>query len=361
MKWSTKLGSFKGIEVYIHFTFWLIFLWVGYIYWIRFKNINSVIEGVVLVMAVFACVLLHEFGHALTAQRFGIKTRDITLLPIGGLAKIEKIPEKPIQEFWITLAGPAVNVVIALLLFMILYLTGNLGPLTNISVTEGSFIQKLMLVNVVLVVFNVLPAFPMDGGRILRAVLAMHMNYTKATQVAVSIGQGMAFLFGFIGLFTNPFLVIIALFVWIGATMEGSIVQMKSLLGGIPVKDAMITDFKTLRANDELSKAVELVISGSQKDFPVMRDNDVIGILTQRDLLKSLSESGQSSLVLDAMTTNFKTIGDSDLLDSVFFQFEGFDCKTIPVVKFGKLIGILTLDNIGEFVSIKSALEVRKV
>ena len=360
MKWSTKLGSFKGIEVYIHFTFWLIFLWVGYIYWMRFRNISSVIEGVLLVIAVFGCVLLHEFGHALTAQKYGIKTRDITLLPIGGLAKIEKIPEKPIQEFWITLAGPAVNVVIAIMLFLILYLSGNFEPLTNTSITEGSFIEKLMLVNVVLVVFNVLPAFPMDGGRILRAVLAMHMNYTKATQVAVSIGQGMAFLFGFIGLFTNPFLVIIALFVWIGATMEGSIVQVKSLLGGIPVKDAMITDFKTLSANDELSKAVELVISGSQKDFPVMKNHEVIGILTQRDLLKGLSERGQSSLVSDTMTTNFKTIGDSDLLDSVFFQFEGFDCKTIPVIKFGKLIGILTLDNIGEFVSIKGALEVRK-
>ncbi|MGI9535315.1 MAG: site-2 protease family protein [Thermodesulfobacteriota bacterium] len=360
MKWSTKLGSFKGIEVYIHFTFWLIFLWVGYIYWMRFQNISSVVEGVLLVIAVFGCVLLHEFGHALTAQKYGIKTRDITLLPIGGLAKIEKIPEKPIQEFWITLAGPAVNVVIAILLFLILYLSGNFEPLTNTSITEGSFIEKLMLVNVVLVVFNVLPAFPMDGGRILRAVLAMRMDYTKATQVAVSIGQGMAFLFGFIGLFTNPFLVIIALFVWIGATMEGSIVQLKSLLGGIPVKDAMITDFKTLSANDELSKAVELVISGSQKDFPVMKDHEVIGILTQRDLLKGLSERGQSSLVSDTMTTNFKTIGDSDLLDSAFFQFEGSDCKTIPVIKFGKLIGILTLDNIGEFVSIKGALEVRK-
>lgn len=356
MKWSTKLGRFKGIDVYIHYTFWLIFLWVGAIYWVRYKNIGSVIEGVLLVMTVFGCVLLHEFGHALTAQKYGINTRDITLLPIGGLAKLEKIPEKPIQEFWITLAGPAVNVVIASLLFLILYLSGNLQQLTNISITEGSFIEKLMLVNVVLVVFNILPAFPMDGGRVLRAVLAMHMDYTKATQVAVSIGQGMAFLFGFIGLFTNPFLVIIALFVWIGATMEGSIVQLKSLLGGIPVKDAMITDFKTLNAHDELSEAVGLVISGSQKDFPVIKDQEVIGVLTQKDLLQGLSEKGQNSIVSDAMTTNFKTVGDSELLDSAFFQFEGTDCKTIPVIRYGKLIGILTLDNIGEFVSIRGAL-----
>ena len=361
MRWSTKLGRFKGIDVYIHYTFWLIFLWVGAIYWMRNGDIISVAEGILLVLAVFGCVLLHEFGHALTAQKYGINTRDITLLPIGGLAKLEKIPEKPIQEFWITLAGPAVNVVIAFLLFIVLYVSGNLEPLTDINMTEGSFIEKLMLVNVVLVVFNVLPAFPMDGGRILRAVLAMRMNYTKATQVAVGIGQAMAFLFGFIGLFTNPFLVIIALFVWIGATMEGSIVQLKSLLGGIPVRDAMITDFKVLNADDNLSKAIDLIISGSQKDFPVKKDREVIGILTQKDLLKGLSEKGKTSIVSDVMTTNFKIVEESELLDTAFFQFEGSDCKTIPVIKHGNLTGLLTLDNIGEFVSIRGALGGGKV
>jgi len=361
MKWSTKLGRFKGIDVYIHYTFWLIFVWVGSIYWMRNKEIYSVIEGILFVITIFGCVLLHEFGHALTAQKYGINTQDITLLPIGGLAKLDKIPEEPIQEFWITLAGPSVNVIIALLLFIILYFSGNYEPLSNVSLTEGSFLEKLMLINIVLVIFNILPAFPMDGGRILRAVLAMNMNYTKATQISVVIGQGMAFIFGFIGLFTNPFLVIIALFVWIGATTEGSMVQIKSLLGGIPVKDAMITNFKTLNAEDKLSKAVELVLSGSQKEFPVMKDHIVIGILTEKDLLKGLSQKGQTSIVSDVMVTNFKTVGDSDLLDSAFFQFEKFDSKTMPVLKNGKLIGLLTLDNIGEFVSIRGALGERKV
>jgi Zn-dependent protease len=361
MKWSTRIGGFKGIEVYIHFTFWLIFVWVGLIYWMKYRNINSVIEGIFLVIAVFGCVLLHEFGHALTGKKFGINTRSITLLPIGGLAKLEKIPEKPIQEFWITLAGPAVNVVIAIFLFLILYLTGNFEPNINISMIEGSFLQKLMFVNVVLVVFNILPAFPMDGGRILRAVLAMRMEYTKATQVAVGIGQAMAVLFGFIGLFTNPFLIVIALFVWIGAGAEGSMVQLKSLLGGIPVKDAMITNFKTLNADDKLSKAVGLVISGSQKDFPVIKDNTVIGILTEKNLLKGLSQKGQNGITSDVMTTNFNTVGDSDLLESVFPQFEGSDCRTIPVMRNEKLIGLLTLENIGEFVSIKDALLVKDI
>ncbi|MGI9534166.1 MAG: CBS domain-containing protein, partial [Thermodesulfobacteriota bacterium] len=178
--------------------------------------------------------------------------------------------------------------------------------------------------------------------------------------VAVSIGQGMAFLFGFVGLFTNPFLVIIALFVWIGATMEGSIVQLKSMLGGIPVKNAMITDYKTLLVEDDLSKAVELVISGSQKEFPVIKDQTVIGILTQKDLLKGLSQKGQTTIISDVMTTDFKTVEKSDLLESVFFQFEGTYSSTFPVLEYGKLIGLLTLENIGEFVSIKEALEVRK-
>ena len=356
MKWSTKLGSFRGINVYIHFTFWLIFIWIGVIYWSRYHNLNSVIEGILLVTAVFGCVLLHEFGHALTAQKYGINTKDITLLPIGGLAKLEKIPDKPIQEFWITLAGPAVNVVIALILFTILYVSGNTNPLQNLNIIEGSFLAKLLLANIVLVVFNVLPAFPMDGGRILRSILAMQMNYNKATKIAVSIGQGMAFLFGFIGLLTNPFLIIIALFVWIGATMEGSMVQLRSLLGGIRVKDAMITDFRTLNIKDNLSKAVELVISGSQKDFPVMEGDILSGFLIQKDLLRSLSQTGKSTLVSEAMTKEYNVVGEDELLDESFQKFENFECKTIAVLKNKKITGLLTLDNIGEFVSIRNVL-----
>jgi Zn-dependent protease len=258
MKWSWKLGEVAGIGVHIHATFLLLLAWVALAHWLEERSLVLVLEGVAFILVLFACVLLHELAHALTAKRYGIKTRDITLLPIGGMAQLERIPDDPKQEVWVTLAGSAVNVVIALVLFAWLQLTGGMEPLNKLSVTGGSFLMRLMTVNVFLVAFNMLPAFPMDGGRVLRALLAMRMEYTKATQIAAYLGQGLAFLFGFIGLLTNPFLVFIALFVWIGAAQEASMAQIRSALEGIPVARAMLTEFHTLTSHDSLARAVDL-------------------------------------------------------------------------------------------------------
>lgn len=357
MKWSTKIGRLSGIDIYIHLTFWLLIPFVGFIYWQENNNIPAAINGIIFVMSVFLCVLLHEFGHALTAKKFGINTKDITLLPIGGLARLQKIPENPVHELWITAAGPAVNAVIAILLLIFLKSLGSFEPINTITMTSGPFLERLMVANIALVIFNILPAFPMDGGRILRALLAMKMAYSKATQIAVNVGQTMAVLFGIIGLFSNPFLVIIALFVWIGATMEGSIVQMKASLNGIPVRNAMITDFKTLNANDTLSKVIDYVISGTQKDFPVMENDNLVGILTQKNMLKGLAMSGKDAFVEKHMTNNFKTIDELEMLESAFMKFHETECKTIPVIRNGKIIGLFTMDNLGEFMSIQSAIE----
>jgi Zn-dependent protease len=246
VKWSTRLGTFAGIDVYVHTTFFILIAWIALAHWQAEQSIRAAVEGVAFILALFGCVVLHEFGHALTAKRYGIKTRDITLLPIGGLARLERMPDDPRQELWVALAGPAVNVAIAAILFAVLQATGALAPLDTLTMTGGSFLERLMVVNLFLVAFNMLPAFPMDGGRVLRAVLAIRMDYTRATQIAANIGQGMAFLFGLVGLFSNPFLIFIALFVWIGAGQEAAMTQMKSALGGIPLERAMITDFRTL-------------------------------------------------------------------------------------------------------------------
>ena len=356
MKWSTKIGKFSGINVYIHFTFWLIILFLGYSYWKETGNLATTVTAVFFVIAIFFCVLLHEFGHALTAKKFGIKTRDITLLPIGGLARLEKIPEVPAHELWITIAGPLVNAGIAILIFIFLNLFGLYQPLESIKFIEVPFFQKIMLVNIVIFFFNLLPAFPMDGGRILRALLAMKMNYTNATQLAVKVGHVMAIIFGIVGFFANPFLVIIALFVWIGATMEGNMVFLKHELRGIPVQNAMITDFKTLDLTDDLSKAINFVIAGSQKEFPVMENNQIVGVLTEKNMLKGLSEKGRNALVSDYMSNDFKTIGEFDMLESVFLNFQESECKTFPVVNQYKLVGLFTMENLGEFLSIKDAI-----
>jgi Zn-dependent protease len=234
MKWSWKLGEFRGIGVYMHATFLILIGFVVLSHWSAGHSLGKTLEGVAFILALFGCVVLHEFGHALTAARYGIKTRDITLLPIGGVARLERMPEEPLQELWVALAGPAVNVVIAAALFAWIQFTAVFAPLGQLGVASGPFLQRLMMVNVILVVFNMLPAFPMDGGRVLRALLATRLEYGRATQIAASVGQTMALIFAFLGFFTNPFLLFIALFVWIGAAQEASMASMKIRAGRHP-------------------------------------------------------------------------------------------------------------------------------
>jgi Zn-dependent protease len=307
------------------------------------------------ILVLFACVVLHEYGHALTARRYGIRTRDITLLPIGGVARLERMPEEPLQELWVALAGPAVNVAIGLLLFGWLQGSGQWQSVDELGVARGGFVQRVMVANVLLAGFNLLPAFPMDGGRALRALLATRMEYTRATQRAAVIGQGMAILFGFFGLQGNPMLIFIAFFVWIGAGQEASMVQMKSALAGIPVRRAMLTYFRTLTPTSTLGDAADLVLSGSQQDFPVMDDGRLEGVLTRSDLLKALTRSGRDAAVGDNMKRDCPTADTSEMLETVLARVRGRDCHTVPIMERGILVGLVTMDNVGEFLMIQAA------
>jgi Zn-dependent protease/CBS domain-containing protein len=356
MKWSWKITSVAGIDVFIHATFLLIIGWVGLSYWQQTGTLAGTLEGIAFILILFGCVVLHEFGHALTARRYGIKTRDITLYPIGGVARLERMPDKPIQEFWVALAGPAVNVVIAVLLFTWLIISDTLAPLAGLSMTSGPFIERLLLVNVSLALFNLIPAFPMDGGRVLRSLLAMRLEYTRATQIAAIVGQGLALLLGLVGLFSNPFLVFIAFFVWIGAGQEASMVQMKTALGGIPVSKAMLTDFQVLSPRDTIGRAAELILSGSQTDFPVLEGNTVMGVLTRSDILAALSGPGKDVPVAGIMHREIQTVDANEMLEPAFARLQACNCRTMPVTQHGQLVGLLTTDNIGEFLMIQSAL-----
>jgi Zn-dependent protease/predicted transcriptional regulator len=315
-----------------------------------------VASGVALFLLLFGCVLLHELGHALTAQRFGFLTREITLLPIGGIARLERMPDDPIQSLWITLAGPAVNIVIAAALFVALQLTDTWQPVTHISLTDGPFLERLMLVNISLVIFNMLPAFPMDGGRALRALLATRMDDRRATRIAARLGQGMAVLFAIVGWLANPLLILIALFVWTGAAQEARTADIRAALSGIPVGRVMITDFVTLTPDDSLSRAMELVQHGSQHDFPVTLDGHVAGMLTRHGMLRGLAEGGPRSPVADAMERDVQIVDLHDMLDAALGRLDAGQSFTAPVVHEGRLIGLLTTEAVAEFLSIQAAL-----
>jgi Zn-dependent protease len=357
MQWSWKLAEVSGIRVSVHATFLLLVGWFAVAYWFEVGSLARVASGVALFLLLFGCVLLHEFGHALTAQRFGLTTREITLLPIGGIARLERLPDDPMQSLWITLAGPAVNVAIAVSLFVALQLTGTWQPITHISLTNGPFLERLMLVNISLVIFNMLPAFPMDGGRALRALLATRLDDRRATRIAARLGQGMAVVFAVVGWLVNPLLILIALFVWTGAAQEARMVDMRAALSGIPVARVMITEFTTLTPDDPLSTAMELVQHGSQHDFPVTRDGHVAGMLTRHDLLRGLAEGGPQSRVADAMERDVQIVDPHDMLDAALGRLDAGQSSTAPVVQDGRLIGLLTADAVAEFLSIQAALD----
>jgi len=341
MKWSWKLIRLAGIDVYVHATFFILLAWIGLNFWVIGGNLAAVITGVGFIVALFACVVLHELGHALTARRFGIRTRNII---------------DPKQEIAVALAGPAVNLAIAIVLWLWLTLTNSLLQLDQLTLTGGSFLQNLMMVNIILAIFNLLPAFPMDGGRVLRAALSLRMNHNRATQVAARVGQGFALWLGFIGLLYNPFLIFIALFVWIGAAAEAETEQIKSTLHGAFVGSAMLTEYHVLSPGDTLNHAIEMTLAGSQKDFPVMQKEDVVGVLTQDDLLKGLHAQGAQSHVGDWMQKKIYSAESQESLEKVLERLQTCNCSLITVTEAGQLVGIINLENIMELIKIQAAI-----
>lgn len=363
MRWSWQIAKVAGIPVRVHATFALFIIWIFGASLAGGQDLARAAQGAGTILAIFACVVLHEFGHALTARRYGVKTRDITLLPIGGVARLERIPEKPSQEIAIALAGPAVNVVIAAALApIVLPAISVLSPAMVPGFLLTWFPARLFFVNVMLVVFNLIPAFPMDGGRVLRAALASRLDYVRATQIAAGVGQGIALLFGLGGLLGGePMLLFIALFVFIGATQEAAAVQMRSVFTGVPVSRAMIRDFRTLRAEEPLSRAVDLLLEGHQQDFPVLGakpGEPPIGILTRSDLLTALAEGRTDRPVGESTRRNCGTAHPRDLLEDVFRGMEASGCPAVPVVgDDGAIVGMVTLENVGELAMVRAALD----
>lgn len=357
MRWSWKIAKVAGIELRVHATFLLLLAWAALSYYRVGGSAEAAIGGVVFTLALFASVVLHELGHALTAKRFGVPTQDITLLPIGGVARLSYIPRKPKQELLIAIAGPAVTLAIIIVLYAVirLFALPDVG-LDGAFGVRGGFLGQLMWVNVSLLVFNLLPAFPMDGGRVLRAALAFRGDYVRATRAAARAGRSFALLFGLIGLLYDPFLVLIALFVWLGAAGEAAEVELHSILEGVSVDRLMITKVETLTPRDTLDVALRHVLAGFQHDFPVIENGDVVGVLTRNALIDGLARHGRDGLVGETMEHTFGTATPKEPVEGALSRLRESKRGSLAVVDNHRLAGLLTVENVGEYIMIGAAL-----
>ncbi len=358
MRWSYRIAQIGGIDVRIHVTFLLLLAVLASFYGAH-GGAAGATQALIFVLLVFLCVLLHEFGHAFAAQAYGIKTADITLLPIGGVARMERLPEKPTQELVVAIAGPLVNVVIALVILAVLGVTGRLDFGIFYDARRFTVIWALLYTNVMMVVFNLIPAFPLDGGRVLRALLATRLNYVHATQIAATIGQALALAMGLFAFYRGPYLLIlIAVFIYMGAESESSFVQMRYATSGLPVSTAMVTRFDTLNHRSTLDQAIDSLLGTSQHEFPVLDDNGgFAGLLTKHDLLVALRKRGPETLVTDVMVTGLPTILPQMSFEKAFALIQGASAPALPVVDFsGRLVGLFTTENVGELIMVQSAL-----
>jgi stage IV sporulation protein FB len=356
MGWTITFGRVAGTEIKVHLTFFiLVAFWAmaGY----REGGAPGALLATLSLLALFACVLLHEFGHILMARRFGVRTPDVILLPIGGVARLERIPDEPRQELLIALAGPAVTLAIVVVLYLVLALSGQAPDLWGLEPT-GPFFANLMRVNLYLLLFNLFPAFPMDGGRVLRAVLASKLGLVAGTRVAARLGQASAVVAGFYGLTAGePILLLVSLFVFLGAGAEAAAVETRAAGAGLNAGQMMVTHFRSIPVHATLADAVEMLLSGEQREFPVV-DNlgRVEGMLTRDHIIKGLSQRGQSSTVGEAMAAEAPVVSPTLGFQESLERLRASGLPALPVVDAsGRLVGLLTMDNITDLLLVRRA------
>ncbi len=345
-KWSWSIVRVFGIDIRVHATFLVLLGWILFSHLRAGHGVAVAGGGVLFVGVVFTVVVLHELGHALVARRFGIGTRDITLLPIGGVARLERMPTEPRQELLVAVAGPAVNVALAAVSFAVIVLLDASWSPHAIALVGGPLLAKFLWLNIGLAVFNMLPAFPMDGGRVLRAVLAMRMNRIRATDVAARVGKWMALGLGLIGLYGSPMLVLIAVFVWFGAAAEAALVHTSSALETVRVGDAMVTTFETLSAAASISHGVERAIHTSQRDFPVMDVDGLVGFVSAADLIRSASQGAGGTAVATVAHSVAEVADPNEPVETALQRLQEAREEVLPVFDAGRLVGLLVPRNV---------------
>ncbi len=357
MSWSLNIGTVAGTVVRVHLTFLLFLAWIFAASYAQSGG-AAAWDSVAFMVLLFLCVLLHEFGHIFTARAFGVTTPYVTLLPIGGVAQLDRIPEEPGQEFLIAIAGPLVNVAITFLLVAFAGANLHANAAGAIDNTQIPMLDRLAAVNLFIAVFNMIPAFPMDGGRVLRAALASRLGYVRATGIAAAIGQFVAFALGFFGLLFNPILIFIAIFVYLAAAAEAHMVALRAVSRGVPVSHAMVTQFATLTPDAHVDEAVQTLLSTSQGEFPVVDGaGKPVGLLGRGDIIKALKTLGPDARVADAMAAELPTIGHRHSLEEAFKLLQEKQAAAVGIIDAtGRLVGLVTAETIAELVMLQGAL-----
>ena len=351
-----KIGRLSGIDVRVHWTFLLLLAFFAFIGYGASGSLVGALTATVTIVALFFCVLLHEFGHSLLAQHLGLEIHSITLLPLGGVSNLESLPEKPVDEVKITLAGPLVNVVLAPIFFGVGLLFGAVPRVpadlfTGIG-SVGQFFFYLGYLNVVLAVFNLIPAFPLDGGRILRAILATRLGALRATDISSAVGQLFAVAFFLIGLLGGNFLLaLVAVFIFFGATGEAQMMRQQEMTRGLRVSDVMGTKprTETVTPSHTFGQVLDSVIHGYQEDFPVVDENGkLVGMITRDEIMIAAHSSERYSSVRDLMKTNVPTISSqADLFEDGLRILQQSGLRALPVTENGELVGMLTVEDVG--------------
>ncbi len=352
MKNAYPIGKLFGIPIKVHITFIFLLLFMSIMISHAGADI-SFLYGMFIIVLIFLCVVLHEVSHSLVAKHFGINVRDIILLPIGGVAQIEEMPEDPKEEILIAIAGPLLSLTLSAI-FLILSILVYGKSKIEIDIFSKNILMTLFTINLVLGIFNIFPAFPMDGGRVLRGVLALFMNHLKATKIAVSIGQLFAIFFIFFGIFYNWWLILIGFFIYLGASSEEKMAEIRASIQGIPVRNAMLTNFTVLRPNQCLGDAIDKIIHTFQDNFPILDGDKVIGILTKQKLFKAIQENPIDTPIEEVVDKEYVTIHPDMPMSVLLKHFMEGNIPIILVMENDKLVGIINLEQIGKFHLLKN-------
>jgi Zn-dependent protease len=343
--WSFRVGTLFGIPIRLHVTF-LILLAVFFVSEARSQGAPGGLRSLVFMILLFGCVLLHELGHSLVARRYGVAINSITLYPFGGIASLSEIPREPGREIRIAVAGPLVNFALAAAIVLGAGILHPAGTMALVHPTGADLLRSLFTANLLLGLFNLIPAYPMDGGRILRGILATRTDYRTATRWAADIGKVFGMLFVAVGLFLDWWLAILGVFVFIGATSEEQSALLQSTLDALRVQDLMITDFQAVSPAETLHDVLSRTFHSFQDDFPVIRDGEFLGVLTRSRMLEALREAGPHQYVQGILQRVEERVAPADRLKDVMRRMHAGGVSLLPVMDGERLVGIVTMGGI---------------